>query len=70
MPPAARMPTRALHEHVAGLVACIETAGYAVRAASTLRLRVGEQVCAAVVARAAYRARCPQMCAVVVARAC
>ena len=35
------MPTRALREHVAGLLACIETAGNAVRAASTLRLRVG-----------------------------
>jgi pyruvate/2-oxoglutarate dehydrogenase complex dihydrolipoamide dehydrogenase (E3) component len=52
------MPTRALHEHVAELLACIETTGYAVRAASTLRLRVGAQVCAAVVGRACLNRRC------------
>ena len=39
------MPTRALHEHVAELVAYIETAGYAVHAGTALRLRVGPQVC-------------------------
>ena len=59
MPPVARMPARALREHVVELLACIETAGYAVRAASTLRLRVGALVCAAVVARARADALSP-----------
>jgi len=80
------MPARALREHVVELLACIETAGYAVRAASTLRLRVGALVCAAVVARACryfessgYAVRVARtlrlrvgalVCAAVVARAC